>query len=216
MADRLFGVLLFLPVPLVLWLFTRMPLGTIPSLAAGALLMLTHPLYARPFALSRAGRRCLWCGVALTGGEETLEVREPRGLTRWRACGPRHLDPLQRVLGWASRQSAGLRAGVLGTLALFLLSAAAADRRQLGPIEVEDTIAFFRLGIALTVLPLGWGAPHAARPAASAAAHAPIRTPFPLHLQALIGTLPVLWLFRLVGLVWLAQGLRHLAGRFPF
>lgn len=39
------------------------------------------------------------------------------------------------------------------------------------------------------------------------------RVPFPVHIQALIGTWAVLWLFRLVGLVWLVQGLLHFATR---
>ncbi len=47
-ADRLLGLLLFLPVPLVLWLLTRQPLGTLASLAIGFALMATHRLYARP------------------------------------------------------------------------------------------------------------------------------------------------------------------------
>jgi len=54
MPDRLLGILLFLPVPVVLVLFTRAPLGVGISLALGVGLMLTHRLYARPFALARA------------------------------------------------------------------------------------------------------------------------------------------------------------------
>ena len=60
--DRLLGVLLFLPVPVVLLLFTRMPLGVGESLALGVAITITHRFYARPFARSRADRRCLWCG----------------------------------------------------------------------------------------------------------------------------------------------------------
>ena len=48
MTDRLLGLLLFLPVPLVLWLFTRQALGTLGSLANGLALTATHRLYARP------------------------------------------------------------------------------------------------------------------------------------------------------------------------
>ena len=29
--------------------------------------------------------------------------------------------------------------------------------------------------------------------------------PFPVHIQALIGTAVMLWLFRIVGVVWLVQ-----------
>ena len=80
MATRLTGVLLFLPVPLVLFLFTRAPLGILPSLGIGIALVLTHRLYARPWALARAHRRCLWCGAdiaAWAGTSHSNPVARP-------------------------------------------------------------------------------------------------------------------------------------------
>ena len=82
MPARLAGLLLFLPVPLVLFLFTRAPLGVLPSLAAGVLLVLTHRLYARPWALARARARCLWCGADVSPGTSSvpeLVVEDPLG-----------------------------------------------------------------------------------------------------------------------------------------
>ena len=69
-------------------------------------------------------------------------------------------------------------------------------------------MALFRLGVAVTVLPFGWLRGHA-RPGRGPSG----RLPFPVHIQALVGTVWVLWLFRLVGLWWLAAGLVHLLGR---
>jgi hypothetical protein len=54
------------------------------------------------------------------------------------------------------------------------------------------------------VLPLGWLSSPADPPSPEAA-----RLPFPLHIQALVGTAVVVWLFRLVGLLWLGLGLWH-------
>ena len=67
-------------------------------------------------------------------------------------------------------------------------------------------VAVFRLGIALAVLPFGWLAPLAGPPGGPKR-----RLPFPLHIQALLGTLWVVWLFRLVGLWWLVAALVHLS-----
>jgi hypothetical protein len=203
MKDRLPGLLLFLPVPLVLWMFTRAPLGPRLSIALGVAVMLSHRIYARPFSLARAGRRCLWCGTAATGGAE-LEVLEPLGATRWRACGEAHGDRIRRLFAWADGHATALRVGILGTLALFLPAALLADRGRLGPLSYADAVAFFQLGVATSVLPLGWLA--LARPAA---AREPLRSPFPVHIQALIGTWSVLWLFRIVGAVWLALAVVH-------
>jgi hypothetical protein len=206
-SDRAAGLLLFLPVPIVLGLFTRQPLGPAASLVVGLVVMATHRLYARPFALSRAKRRCLWCGGE-AGDGPALEVEEPAGNTSWRACSSAHVDSVVRTLGWASRRSRPLAAGILGSLAaLFGLSLAAGLGMPAG-LRAEDAVEVFRAGVALTVLPLGWLSTSRGSPSAG-------RLPFPLHVQALLGTAWVLWLFRLVGLWWLAAAVLHAARRLP-
>ena len=209
MPPRLAGVLLFLPVPLVLFLFTRAPLGILPSLGIGILLMLTHRFYARPWALARAQRRCLWCGAdasATPAPAVELAIQDPMGRASWRACGDAHVLAVRAVLAWAARRQAFLKLGILGTLAVFLVWSIASAVRWPIPLAFDDAVAFFRLGIALTVLPLGWlDARTAAEPAE------PLRAPFPLHAPALIGLRSTLWLFRLVGLLWLVQASLHIA-----
>lgn len=207
MSDRLAGLALFLPVPVVLFLFTRMPLGLVPSIALGTAFMVTHRFYARPFSLARAARRCLWCGGA-AGDGPVLVVDEPLGRTRWRACSADHAGRVGCVLLWADRHAAFLRAGILGTLAVFLPAVLLAGFGRLSSVRVADAVAFFRLGIAVTVLPLGALALGSGGPLPDVA-----RAPFPVHIQALIGTRGVLWLFRLIGLAWLALGAWHVWAR---
>jgi len=210
-SARLAGVLLFLPVPLVLFLFTRAPLGVLASLGVGVLLALTHRLYARPWALSRSPERCLWCGASRAPAAPTateLAIEEPAGRTVWHACREAHARPVRAVIEWAAQRSGFLKLGILGTLGVFLAWATASGVGWLGRPAFDDAVAFFRLGIALGVLPLGWLAART-EPASVAASHAP----FPLHVPALVGLRTVLWLFRLVGLLWLVQGLLHVARR---
>jgi hypothetical protein len=203
-------MLLFLPVPLVLWLFTQAPLGVLPSLLLGTAIMGTHRLYARPWALARASVRCVWCG---RGGAAprvaALRVAEPFGETAWIACSDDHARALAGLLNWANAHARFLKIGILGTLLLFLLAGFATGAgHPIGSATFADWSAAFRLSIALTVLPLGWlGARKPADPGAG------LGSPFPLHIQALIGSSAVLWLFRLVGLAWLAVGLRHFVMR---
>lgn len=208
MADRLAGLLLFLPVPIVLFLFTRAPLGIGWSVATGVALVLTHRAYARPFALSRASRRCLWCGGRARDGP-VLEIEEPLGTTRWRACGAAHADRARRFLAWAGAHRRFLQAGILGALAAFLIAALTIAARPQAATGYPDAVNGFRLAIAVTVLPLGLLAGR--RPAAGS----PLRAPFPVHIQALIGTWAVGWLFRIVGTVWLALAVIHFA-KLPF
>ena len=206
-GDRLRGALLFLPVPFVLYLFTRQPLTPWPSLGLGVAIMLTHRLYARPFALSRAHRRCLWCGGA-AGQGPSIDLDEPLGRTSWRACSESHAGLLARTLGWAAGHRRLLLLGILGTLTLFLALAGGAALGRPVWLQSTDAVAFFHLGIALTVLPFGWLGPDS-RPGPKPEG----RLPFPVHIQALLGTALVLWLFRLVGLWWLVAALLHLARR---
>ena len=206
MTDRILGVALFLPVPIVLWLFTRAPFGPLLSLAVGTAVMATHRLYTRPFALARAGRRCLWCGGTARGA--LVEVDEPFGRTQWRTCSAPHHARLLGTLATAERHRTALKFGILGGLAGFLLLALAAASGVFPAFEFADAVACFKLVVALTVLPFGWLAARGPRPE-----RGPLRVPFPLHIQALVGTVAVLWLFRLVGLLWLAQVVLHLARR---
>ena len=204
MSDRLLGLLLFLPVPIVLFLFTRAPLGIAWSLALGVVLMLSHRLYARPFALARSARRCLWCGSATVEGP-AFDVEEPFGTTRWGACGEPHADRARRFLEWAARHRRFLQVGILGTLAAFLVAGAVIASGRMSATRYPDAVNAFRLAIAVTVLPLGFLATR------GRAADTPLRSPFPVHIQALIGTCAVSWLFRLVGLAWLVLAILHFA-----
>ncbi len=205
LPPRLTGLLLFLPVPIVLLLFTRPPFAPLAAVGVGVLIMLTHRLYARPFALAHADARCLWCGGRALAGPE-LAVGEPGATTTWRACGPAHERRLAGFLGWLAARRAWLRLGILGSLLMFLLMTLPVAWTGV-LVEHADAAAFFRLGIALTVLPVGWLAPAAPAPPA---AGTPPRVPFPVHIQALVGSVAVIWLFRLVGLVWLVQGVGQL------
>jgi hypothetical protein len=204
MPLRLVGLLLFMPVPQVLLHFTRPPVAPQLAVGLGVALMLTHRLYARPFALRWARQRCLWCGGATADGPE-LAVAEPGGTTTWRACGTAHHLRLTEFYAWLATNRLGLRIGILGSLVIFLLLTLPVGYTGV-LVQHADAAAFFRLGIALTVLPVGWLAP-AAR---GGAGPQPARVPFPVHIQALVGTVAVIWLFRLVGLLWVLQGVGQL------
>lgn len=204
MGDRFIGILLFLPVPLVLWLFTRAPFGVGRSLAAGIVVMAVHRFVARPFALSRASRRCLWCGGP-ANRPIPVRVADPAGTVGWHACAPAHHDRLSATLGWVSQHRRFVAAGVGGAILTFLPFAWLAEAGLLGSLDYRDAVAWFKGLVAVTVLPIGWIAPRRA-----GRGPAELRLPFPAHIQALVGTLVVVWLFRLVGALWLVEAVTHL------
>jgi hypothetical protein len=206
MNERWQGIVLFLPVPIVLWLITNLPFGVWPSLGLGVTIMVTHRLYARPFALNRARRRCLWCG----GTGENLDlapltVEEPMGETVWQVCAGKHRISLAAFLGWSSRRALFLKVGIVGALLTYLVTVPLAAYGKLGSVTAVDLSYGFRLLIALTVLPLGWLGP-------GSRSGGGLTVPFPIHIQALIGTVAVAWLFRIIGLIWLVASVIHFTG----
>lgn len=204
MKERWQGIVLFLPVPIVLWLITNLPLGMWPSLGLGVALMVTHRLYARPFSLKRRARRCLWCGKGgAVAGLAPVTVIEPMGETVWQVCPGEHRKKLGSFLGWATTRALLLRIGIIGSLLLYLITIPLAFYGKLGPVSTVDLSYGFRLLIALTVLPLGWLGPGSRGGAGS------LSVPFPVHIQALIGTVVVAWLFRIIGLIWLVAATIH-------
>ena len=207
MPTRVIGLLLFLPVPLVLFLFTRAPLGVLASLAVGVLLTLTPPPLRAPVG-PRARAHAL---PVVRGGRRVGRVPGRRARDRgadgphgWRACREAHARPVRAVVEWAAHRRPFLTLGILGSLAVFLAWGAGSGFGWPGGLAYDDAVAFLRLGIALSVLPLGWLAARGDAAPADA-----LRAPFPLHVPALVGLRTVLWLFRLVGLVWLVQGSLH-------
>jgi len=207
MRDRLVGVLLFLPVPIVLCLLTQLPLGVFYSVGIALPLMISHRFYARPWALGRGRRRCLWCGSAAVEGPLVV-IEEPGALTTWRCCGGHHGLYLRGTLERAWKLRAWLKGAIFTGLALVVFIPLAAACGVAGPLRAADGVAAFRLLVALAVLPLA-----GLRFRSGRLTDRPVPAPFPVHIQALIGTWAVLWLFRLVGLIWLALALLHVAKR---
>ena len=175
----------------------------------GIVIMLSHRLYARPFALARAESRCLWSGATIHGGPR-IELIEPQGRTSWRVRSEAYEQRARAFLGWASRNALFVKSGILGSILVLLLGSIAAESGLAGDLEHAHFASLFRLGVALTVLPLGWLGPRAGTGGEDV-----LRVPFPVHIQALVGTLVVVWLFRVVGLVWLVLSIRHLAVLIP-
>jgi len=206
-GDRFVGILLFLPVPLVLWLFTRAPFGVGRSLVTGVAVMVAHRFVARPVALSSAARRCMWCG-GRTDRTMPVRVADPAGTVDWNVCGATHHDRLVATLGWVSRRRRLVAAGIGGAVLTFLPFAWLAEAGVLGPLGYGDAVAWFKGLVAITVLPIGWIAP-----GSSSREPSGLRLPFPAHIQALVGTLVVVWLFRFVGAVWLVEALAHVVRR---
>lgn len=193
------GILLFLFIPVVLFLFVRHPAPIAASLIAGVVLMAGHRLVARPYMERVLPVKCAWCNrVPPSDGGETLELRSGERLIQARCC-PGHRPRAEKFFAFLESWRWVLRAGIFLPLVLLLATLAAAAFGLEPP--VEDVTAFFKLAVGLTVnlAALGYLFVRGRSPAA---------IPFPVHNFFLLGVRNLLWVFRLVGIWWIWQGLR--------
>jgi hypothetical protein len=197
------GVLLFLFIPLVLFLLVRQPAGPGWSVAIGLAIMFGHRFLAAPWMAKFADVRCLWCGRV--GAGRTLPVVASGRTWQMTACSDSHGMQVTRFLGFVFRFRASIGLGIFLPLAwLVVASLAAAAGWPLLP-HATNALAF-RVVVAATVVAASI-APFAF---AFAAPAPPLRCPFPLHNLFLLGIRNVLWVFRIIGAWWLIDGLLRL------
>lgn len=196
---QILGVLLFLFIPVVLYLFVQHPEPVGASLVAGVALMLGHRFLARPYFLRVREAKCAWCNRWIEGrdGTERFGVVAGGEQVPFVAC-PGHALPARRFFAWVDRWRLPLRLGIGAPLVALLgaLAAAALDRPAAVPVATEA----FRLVVGITVHLAALGA------LLGSLRETPPRAAFPLHNFSLLGIRGILWIFRLVGIWWIVAG----------
>ena len=194
------GVLLFLFIPLVLFLFVRHPEPVGLSLAGGIALMIVHRFLARPYMARVLPWKCVWCNRMLAEGPagSTLELLSGDKAALRARCCPEHRKPASKFFTFLHAWRWPLRIGIFAPL-LFLLTALAASAAG-QPAPVPLATAWFKLvvGVTVNVAALGYFVSRE---------QPPLSVPFPVHNFFLLGVRNLLWVFRLVGLWWIWQGL---------
>lgn len=192
------GVFLFLFIPVVLFLFVRHPEPVGASLAAGVVLMLGHRFLARPYMARMLPVKCIWCNRILSRDEtSTLELHSGGGALQARCCA-RHRMPAAKFFTFLQTWRWPLRLGIFVPLLFLLVALAVSAVGQ--PAPVPFATAWFKLVIGVTVNLAAFGY-------LASGEQASLSVPFPAHNFFLLGIRNLLWIFRLVGLWWIWQGL---------
>ena len=196
------GALLFLFIPLVLFLHLRQPLGPALSIAIGLVMMFGHRFIAAPWMARHAVERCLWCGCT---GNFANPLRIVSG-NRERvvgACCSGHRDASARFLSFVSRFRVPIAAGIFVPLAVLLTGSLAAAAGH--PfIAYEWNTWQFKTIVAPTVVTTSLAYRAIRHPIT------PLTSAFPLHNLFLLGIRNTLWVFRLVGAWWIVSGVLQL------
>ncbi len=202
------GVLLFLFIPVVLFLFVRHPEPVGASLVGGIVLMLGHRFLARPYMERALAAKCVWCNRVPPAGEEILELRsaaQDARVVQARGCTG-HREPAARYFSFVSAWRWPMRIGIFVPLLILLGSLAAAALGR--EVDLEGATALFRLAVGVTVNLAAIGYLFR-KPTVPGTDRAPIEVPFPLHNFFLLGLHNLIWVFRLVGAWWIWQGLGY-------
>jgi hypothetical protein len=190
------GVLLFLFIPGVLFLFVRHPEPVGVSLAAGVALIVVHRFLARPYMERVLPVKCLWCNRVPPAAPETLELASGKRLLAAQCCAT-HRHSAAKFFSFLQSWRWPLRVGIFVPLLFLLIALAAAAAGQPAPVPLATTWFKLVVGVTVNVAALGY---------LLVREHAPIEVPFPAHNFFLLGVRNLLWIFRLVGLWWIWQG----------
>ncbi|HEY0783457.1 MAG TPA: hypothetical protein VGE98_13445 [Thermoanaerobaculia bacterium] len=207
-ARRLYtlGLLLFLFIPLVLFLFVVHPRSAGVCLAAGVILIVLHRRIAVPYMERALPVRCVWCGrVPPRGPAEHLALAFGRRLLSARCCAG-HRAPAARFFAFVQALRWPLRLGIFAPLLLLLLALLATALGRTVPLA--RATALFQLVIGVTVNVAALGVWTGREPPQGDA----VAVPFPVHNFFLLGVRTLLWIFRLVGIWWIVKGLLFFFG----
>ena len=198
MALRIQGLLLFLFIPLVLWLFLAQPVHPLAALLLGIALMFAHRLVAAPFVDKHLDKRCVWSGAEIAPGC-SYKIESSGKVRSFNAMTDAHRDRAARFFTFAQKFAWPLRVAILGPLAFYL----AMELLRLLGREVtshELNAAIFQGLIGLTTLTT-----FVAHRFVEPIPHmkGPVKFPFPVHNVALLGVFWTLLVFAGVGAWWL-------------
>ena len=189
------GILLFLFIPLVLYLFLQYPAGVPASFLLAVAIMFGHRLVALPFFVRNKNSRCFWCGrldrerivTQVRTGDETVEIE---------SCRERCYDQTGSFLTFTYRYRHLLRTGIFVPLVWYIVTMLL-DHFGIWTFPRDWNRFIFQFFIALTVVTISFAYRVVKRAADPAFA-------FPIHNLFLLGAKNTLLVFRYVGIWWLA------------
>ena len=190
------GVLLFLFIPAVLFLFVRHPEPVGLSLAGGVALIVVHRFLARPYMERVLAVKCLWCNRVPPRTPVELELRSGARKVAAHCCAE-HRQPAAKFFSFLHAWRWPLRLGIFLPLLFLLTALAASAAGQPAPVPIATTWFKLVVGVTVNVAALGYF---------FAREHSPFVVPLPAHNFFLLGVRNLLWIFRLVGLWWIWQG----------
>jgi len=194
------GILLFLFIPIVLFLFLQHPFSIPYSFLAAICIMIAHRFVARAFFLWNKSRRCFWCGKT-SSPRVPMEINSGEPIII-ELCNPFCKEPAKRFFDFCCRYRMFLRAGIFAPLIWYIVTMLL-SYYGIFRFSSEWNHFIFRFPIALSVVTVSF-AYRTGKPRKHAV------FPFPIHNLFLIGARNTLLVFRYVGIWWLIASIHFL------
>jgi hypothetical protein len=192
------GILLFVFIPIVLFLFLQHPFGVPLSVLLGVTIMIAHRLIARPFFLRNATRRCFWC-ARNSNPRTQIEVN---GAFIVENCNPFCADSAMRFFDFCDGYKLLIRIGIFLPLLTYIILLLL-THYGLVNFSPDWNKFIFRFFIAATVVTISFAY-------GKGRANQKSNFPFPIHNLFLIGAKNTLLVFRYVGIWWILASLYFL------
>ena len=191
-------ILLFLFIPLVLFLFLRHPFGVLISVGIAIVIIIAHRFVAIPFMNRFKNLRCLWCGRT-----SRTRIKQTVGSVEFEFCQQNCISKAKKFFDFCARYAPLLRAGIFIPLAWYVVTMILAALNLIHFLEDWNHF-IFQFFIAVTVVSISFLYPTGRE------TNTP-KFPFPIHNLFLLGIQNTLIVFRLVGIWWIIVSLIFLA-----
>lgn len=193
------GILLFLFIPIVLFLFLAFPFGVLPSVCAGIVIMFGHRFIARPYMMKNIDKKCLWSGRPVGKNPILFTLKDKSGDLNFRMFSEKDRKNAIRFFNFIYSARFFLIPAILGTLAWYLISLILGEIDSgLRYLPRETFVQIFKVVIAFTVV-------SSSLLYKMGKTSEPVHSIFPVHNFFLLGIRWILWVFRIVGAWWIVQ-----------
>ncbi|MCI0442295.1 hypothetical protein L0244_12355 [bacterium] len=197
---HILGILLFLFIPLVLFLFLKHPFGVITSFIIAIVIMISHRFVAIPFMNRFKDSRCLWCGRT-----SRPRVKQTVGPIEFEFCEQNCITKAKKIFDFCSIYTLILRVGIFIPLAWYVITMILTALNLIHfPKDWNHFI--FQFFIAITVVSISFLYRIGKETDT-------LTFPFPIHNLFLLGIQNTLIVFRLVGIWWIVVSLIFLLRR---
>ncbi len=189
-----FGILLFLFIPLVLFLFLEHPFGVITSFVIAIAIIISHRFVAIPFMNRFKNSRCLWCGRT-----SRTRVKQTVGAIEFEFCQQNCIMKAKKFFDFCSKYVLLLRAGIFIPLGWYVITMIL-TALNLFHFPEDWNHFIFQFFIALTVVSISFMYRIGKETET-------LTFPFPIHNLFLLGIQNTLIVFQIVGIWWIVVSL---------